>query len=280
MGLIFVNGNEQSTISAIDRGVLYGDSLFETVAISNGKTLLLEQHLSRLEKGVDILGFDVDFSILKNEIAMFISFLQEKKRFVGNAVLRITLTRGEQSRGYRPLSNSLCTRILSVHDWPSSNKSAISVSISDVRYSHQPILAGLKHANRLEQVLAAQSIPEKMNDVVMLDINDCIISASKGNLFIKLDGVWLTPKLNRCGIEGVVRNYLCTWFSQNGFSIKQDNIHIDMIMQQSDKVEAAFLCNSIVGVLPIKQFAGIDIDSESVCQNIIDDLIEHEVITA
>lgn len=286
MSLIVVNGNIQSTVSALDRGVLYGDSLFETIAFVNNKALLLDDHLARLKKGVSILGFNVDFSILEKEICSFISKIDSivlpsktKPSTIRPSIIRITLTRGEQSRGYKPERNSLATRILSLHDWPQEIPKSMCLTLSDVCYSQQPLLAGIKHANRLEQVLASHSIPKHVNDVVMLDHQGSIISCTKGNIFIKYDKVWTTPNLDNCGIEGVVRNRLISWFNmQTDMMFEQKMINIKQIQQYPDSLEAAFVCNSIIGVVPIHSFVGIDLPSNMDHKIISDEMISQGFI--
>jgi 4-amino-4-deoxychorismate lyase len=264
-------------VSALDRGVLYGDSLFETVAFANGDALLLDEHLKRLTLGVEKLAFNIDFNILKQEIKMFISKVRAKIDPDDRAVIRITLTRGEHSRGYKPVIDSLATRIISLHEWPqNATTNAFRVALSDVRYSHQPLLAGIKHGNRLEQVLAAQSIPEDADDVIMIDANDTIISCSKGNIFLKVNNEWITPSLTHCGIEGVVRNRIIEYLLQTKTVINVEKITLNDI--KNNMLQAAFMCNSIVGIVPISHFSGMPISSEKQCRSIKENLIDQGVI--
>jgi len=168
-----INGEDKASLPISDRSVLYGDALFETIAVNNGAPLLLNEHLTRLKQGVEQLGMLLDFSLLTSEIKQF---LEVNAGQIGSPkVLRVTITRGSSGRGYAPAKDSEATRILSLHEWPenleSLRKGGVKLSISDITLSHQPQLAGLKHSNRLEQVLAAQRIPEGFDDVIMFDVN-------------------------------------------------------------------------------------------------------------
>ena len=289
MDTVFVNGQLQSTISATDRGVLYGDSLFETIAIAGNHPLMLDAHLLRLKQGINALKFNVDFDILQKEIAEFLQyfklegFSEQASRADLNSILRVTITRGEQSRGYKPVNDVAATRILSLHDWPSLPRSnytqGISVAVSDVAYGYQKQLAGIKHSNRLEQVLASQSMPDEVDDVLMHDQQFCLISASKGNVFIQMNDQWLTPNLSLCGIKGIVRDEVIKYFIDEGIDYAEKKIPMLQLEQNSESIQAAFICNSIIGIVPIRSMMGMQLNSVNVCEPIRDYLTKSAVIS-
>ena len=263
MNNIFVNGQAQENVSVLDRGLLYGDSLFETIALIDGFALMMDAHLSRLKKGIFKLGFNVDISTLKQELSLFIKQIDLSKN--NKNVLRITLTRSAQSRGYQPIAGTPATRILSIHDWPEYEQrlydSGVRMGLSQIKYAQQPFLAGIKHGNRLEQVLAAQSISHDQDDVLMLDTKEHVISSGKGNLFFLFNDEWFTPNLSLCGIDGIVRATILEFFSNTGVAYRIDNLHLAELSDKKKEIKAAFCCNSIMGIMPIQTLLGEHVDS-------------------
>ena len=288
MNTVFVNGQAQNSISALDRGLLYGDSLFETIPLIDGRALMMDDHLARLKKGVFKLGFNVDISTLKRELGLFIKHINLDQKYNKN-VLRITLTRSEQSRGYQPIAGIPANRMLSIHDWPEYDKtiysSGMNIGLSQIQYAQQPFLAGIKHGNRLEQVLAAQSISNDQDDVLMSDTQEHIISTSKGNIFLQFNDEWFTPDLRLCGIDGVIRSAILSLFSSTKVACSIGNMTIAELFDRKDEIKAAFCCNSILGVAPIKTLldGNIRLKSDENIQQINElrnILINAEIITA
>jgi len=252
---VFVNGQAQNTVSALDRGLLYGDSIFETLAVVAQQPLMLEDHLKRLKEGSDRLYFNADIEALNQELQNVLTHCPLN----GKSILRITLTRGEQSRGYRPGDDLSFTSILSIHKWPeypeSLHTKGMKLNQSDFRYAQQPRLAGIKHSNRLEQVLAAHSIGQGFDDVVILDTGDNVISTSKGNIFFQFGHEWLTPDLSQCG-----------------------TIKLNELLARQAEITAALCCNSIMGIVPIKHIFSKSINSTKSCQILRDKLVKAKVI--
>ena len=278
MNKAYVNGQVQDTVSALDRGLLYGDSLFETVAVVEQNALMLDAHLKRLREGSEVLGFKVDQNSLEQQISSSIEDCKPQDK----AILRITITRGAQSRGYQPSKNSSPTIILSFHDWPELPKhfhtKGMKLGESDIRYAHQPYLAGIKHGNRLEQVLAAQSITDDIDDVLVFDTEDNVISVSKGNIFIQFGQEWLTPELSKCGIKGIVRDRLIQHFESSGISCKIKTIKRTELLSNIQNITAVLCCNSIMGIIPVSQIFSQTIDSVRSHQTLHNALIQDQVI--
>jgi len=258
MTLTFVNGKKADQVSILERGLLYGDSLFETVAVQAKGPLLLEEHLDRLSKGIATLKFNANLNALKAEIIDFISHLNEV-----DCVLRITLSRGVGGRGYSPDPHTQATRILSAHEWPTVKSESLIVGLSEIKYAQQPLLAGIKHGNRLEQVLATQSIPTECDDVIMLDTENNVISASKGNIFLKIGGEWITPLLDQCGINGVIRKEILKLMKDADIPHQEGVLTLTELksLLENSVVEEAFICNSIMGLTLISELLGKKIPS-------------------
>lgn len=244
-----VNGVKSNTLSIADRAVLYGDSVFETVAVSKQKPLLLEDHLARLELGAQALKIHYNKIKLIKEINSLISLSKV------NSVMRITISRGEGGRGYQPNKQMKGTRIISLHDMPSGVKKrqteGIILGLSSIKLSQQPALAGHKHSNRLEQVLASIEISEKTDEVIMLDSENNVICGSKSNIFILLNGTWVTPRLLKAGIAGVMRGKIMTLLKENNIPF---NEHKTLTLKEVKNAEALFVSNSLIGLWPVRQF--------------------------
>ncbi|MEK7261447.1 MAG: aminodeoxychorismate lyase, partial [Pseudomonadota bacterium] len=149
---VLVNGVAVDTVSARDRGFQYGDGLFETIAVSRGTPLLWERHAQRLLAGA------VRLDMPPPETALLRAETDRLCRGVERGVLKIIFTRGISGRGYRPDASASTTRALSLSPWPdyppSWSGEGVVVRLCQTRLASQPRLAGLKHLNRLEQVLA------------------------------------------------------------------------------------------------------------------------------
>jgi len=244
---VLVNGEITPHISALDRGVMYGQCIFETIAISNGRACLLDAHLQRLKRGAETLNINYDQSVLISEINTLISD-------VSNAVLRINLTMGEGGRGYLNPEKQQPTRILSLHDYPIYpdlyTQKGIELGLVDIRLSHQPTLAGIKHGNRLEHIIARSQWQSDWHEALMMDINENIIEATQSNVFIVSDGVIITPCLKKAGVDGVMRQCVIELAKDLKIAVEVKLISVNDVMQ----ADAVFLTNSIIGLWPVKRF--------------------------
>lgn len=233
-----------TTITPQDRGFQYGDGFFTTAAIKSGKVQHLDLHLTRLQSCAKALYFPkIDWQQLQSESKKLAS---EHKL----AVLKVVITRGEGGRGYQVPDNPNLNAIVSILPFPTHyadwQAQGIKVSTSNVKLGHQPLLAGLKTLNRLEQVLIKQDAKQftDSHDVVVLDINNQVIETSAGNLIGFKHGELFTPKLSKAGIKGV---YLS--------SLQQVNTIIEVEESTGfwTDMDALFTCNSLMELVPIIQ---------------------------
>ena len=244
----WVNGKQQTQISIYDRGLMYGQSVFETVATVEQKALLLDDHLQRLKRGCDVLGIRVDLNRLSDEINTALEFTEQK------AVLRISVTMGEGGRGYKNPDASAATRILSLHEYPTIEKQnytdGIQLGVADIRLAEQADLAGIKHSNRLEQIIARSQWQEHWQEALLLDQQGHVIEATQSNVFIVSDNELKTPDLTQAGVAGVMRNFVISKAQDIGVNCQIVPLSIDDI-KTSDEV---FVTNSVIGLWPVKQF--------------------------
>ncbi len=244
---ILVNGQAGGTIDPLDRGLHYGDGLFETIAIIGGGPRFLDWHLERLAAGAHRLGFpEIDRGALSAEIAAAVDAPQ--------AVVKLILTRGPGLRGYRPPRSAAPTRIVAGFPWPELPAQAAVAGVRlgwcRTRISRNPALAGLKHLNRLEQVLArAEWDDEAMDEGLMQDDRGQVISATQANLFARIGGRWITPALAECGVAGVMRRAFLHWSGTQGDPVTERAVPAAEIAGAS----AIFLTNAVIGAWPVRE---------------------------
>lgn len=248
--MTLINGESKEHIEISDRGFQYGDGLFETIEVRNGQPVFLERHLDRLNSGCRRLSIPLPNPELLGFEAKNICI--DSKR----AVLKIIITRGSGGRGYRQPDVIQPTRILSLHpfpDYPDTYKEqGIVARFCDTRLGLNPALAGIKHLNRLEQVLArAEWNDPEIQEGLMLDINDHVIEGTMTNLFYFKNNILYTSSLELAGVAGIMRSIIMDLASNHDLSLIEHTFTKDELLS-ADEI---FICNSIVGIWPIKQIA-------------------------
>ena len=242
-----INGQQINTLSVQDRGLAYGDGIFTTAKVNQGKIELLTEHIARLKIGCERLGLtSPDFVLLTEQVKNI-----AKTQVL--AVLKIMITAGSGGRGYSRLNADHGNVIVYLFNYPKHylnwQKNGIYIGVSQLKLGLNPMLAGLKHLNRLEQVLIRQELDQrKEDDLIVLDINEKIIESSCANLFWLLDGVWYSPKIQTAGIAGLMRNKILT-------TIPEVNL-VSSTLDDLITIDAMFICNSVMGVVPIENYNG------------------------
>lgn len=245
MTRVLVNGHAGAAVDPLDRGLLYGDGLFETLAIVAGRPRFLEWHFERLIGGSRVLGFPApDLDALRADIAR----LATESR----CVVKIVLTRGLGERGYRPPRDTQPTRIVAASAWPTGPPDAATSGIRlgwcRMRLGRNGVLAGLKHLNRLEQVLArAEWDDDVMDESLMRDDRGRVIAATQANLFACIDGAWVTPRLDECGVAGVMRRAFRAWSDEQGAPVVERNLEVADVAAATSLV----LTNALIGAWPV-----------------------------
>lgn len=238
-----VNGLPIDTVSALDRGLAYGDGLFESVRLIGTAAPLWTRHMQRLQESCQRLHMVVpDAEQLWHEVL-------QVSRDLPQSVVRITITRGHGPRGYRPPLAAQPTRIVAAFAAPSADhatyRDGLHMRVCDLRLAEQPQLAGMKHLNRLEQVLArAEWNDPAIAEGLLRDGHDRVISATMANLFAVMDGDLLTPALDRCGIAGVARAEILATSSYIRVG--------ELILSELRHASEVFLSSSVRGILPVQ----------------------------
>jgi len=245
---VLVNGEPRGSVDARDRGLHYGDGLFETIAVANGRLRFLDRHLERLVEGTHRLGFPaIDRDAIRAELAAAAS--------TPAAAVKLILTRGVGERGYRPPRDARPSRVVIVYDGTPAAlpDEGVSVGWCRTRLGCNPALAGLKHTNRLEQVLArAECDDGRMDEGLMRDGDGHVISATQANVFARIGGRWVTPRLDGCGVAGIMRRAFRDWLGGQGRAAEERVIPAAEIAAAS----ALVLTNALIGARPVRELDG------------------------
>ncbi len=243
MDRMLVNGVPAEQISVLDRGFAYGDGLFESVRFIGEEAPLWSRHMQRLAEGCRRLRIPLpDVSQLWAEAI-------EVSRHLAHSVVRITVTRGVGERGYASLPRPRPTRVLAAFAPPvvvsESLDQGLALRMCELRLAEQPRLAGIKHLNRLEQVLArAEWSDPAIAEGILRDGQGRVISATMANLFARIDGQLLTPAVDRCGVAGVARAEVLATCPQ----ARVGEITLEALLCASE----VFLSSSVRGILPVR----------------------------
>jgi len=273
--MFLLNGQSADSIDLLDRGLHYGDGLFETIAVINEQPLCWDKHLQRLLSGCARLKFDFnDAELLESEV---ISICKN----IDRAVLKITLTAGIGGRGYKRSSTELKpTRLLATHPWPeypdNYSTQGIQAYLCSSRLGHNPGLAGIKHLNRLEQVLARTEWDDANTmEGLMLDIDDNVIEGTMSNLFLVYpDKKLITADVSLCGIQGIVRQYILDHCAELAYTSDVKRLSLDDVYSASEM----FFCNSVAGIMPVRQLAKHKFSAQLAANEIKQFLISRGVI--
>ena len=248
--MYLLNGETKQCIEFSDRGFQYGDGLFETIEVLNGIPVFLNQHLQRLSKGCKKLLIPIpDIEIFRKEAFQLAQSSASKQ-----AILKLIVTRGSGGRGYRQPEIIHHTRLFSLHpfpDYPESYKQqGINIRFCNTRLGINPALSGIKHMNRLEQVVArSEWNSSEIQEGLMLDINGNIIEGTMSNIFLVKENVLYTPTIEQCGVEGIVRNIVISEAQKNQVYVVEKTLSKEDI-KSADEL---FVTNSIIGIWPVKQ---------------------------
>ena len=230
----------------VNRGFLFGDGFFTTGIIQSGEILDLELHLARITSSAKILRFpELNLDNLKARLKLHAT----KEHSAG---FRLTVSRTQPQRGYAisEAQKTLC--FLQFFNRPVSSERYAEIFFAQTPISINPLTAGIKHLNRLDNVLAASEIRHANQEAVMCNHQE-VICGSRSNIFVMQKGKWATPCIDKAGIKGIIRRKVMTYFAKHGIDCQEKTITQKELIDS----EAAFLTNSLINIWPVN----------AICQN-------------
>ena len=247
--MISINGQIADQLTVSDRAFQYGDGCFTTMAYVNGQLSLWSQHLARLQADCQRLAIAfTQWTALEQALHTVLVQVTE-----ANAVIKVVITRGQGGRGYSPLGVSAPSFVISSHPFPSHyadwQQLGINLAHCPLTLAKQPLLAGLKHLNRLEQVLIKQAMAVyDEEDALVCDTDGVIVESSAANVFWLQDGQWYTPSLSDCGVAGVMRQQVIKLLA----SRHEQVLEVRQMLNASFNADEMFICNALMGVVPVR----------------------------
>jgi len=266
--IVSINGRIDASPTAHDRGLNYGDGLFETLLMQDFVLPLQDLHLSRLSQGASSLHITFN----QQELLQYISHLQllAKERGVEEAVLKIVVTRGMAGRGYQPKVSAPATIMLALHPSPlipeSYYSQGVKVFLCDYRLPKNKKLAGIKHLNKLDYVLASlEWVDLDYHEGLLFDADNHLVEALSRNVFIVSDGKLLTPSLEYSGVSGILRKLVQEKYSEIlGLEVSEKELTLERLLT----AEEVFLCNSITGFWPVQSIMDSEIQQAGIAQQL------------
>lgn len=265
--ITFVDRQSTAVIPVLNRGLCYGDGLFETLRFVEDELVLWPLHVARIKRGLTTLGFGdhVDFDGVRQFIECQV---RSRLGAAADAMVRLTLLRTE-GVGYRPGDPARVTEIVSFQPYQmpplTHYQQGISLRCLEWPLSRDPRLGGLKHLNRLSQVMASRELRSDEFEGVVLDCEGYVIEATRSNLLVFRNGEWSTPDLRDAGIRGVMRDYLLQGTLAGDEPFPPLAIS-PLKVQQLGEVSAMALINSVFGVIPVASLNGRNLDVLSVIE--------------
>jgi 4-amino-4-deoxychorismate lyase len=265
----WVDGVCAEALPLPDRAVDFGDGLFETLLLQRGDPLFIDLHIARLQRALQALAFPDCLDTVQRQLALAASEVRD----LGWCwtALRLTVSRGSGPRGYAPPVLTRPRIIITASELPHDCRQIgppATLSLATMRWPTQPALAGLKHLNRLEQVLAAaERRAAGTDEAAMLDQSGRLVSVVAGNLFLLHEDRLQTPLLTDCGIAGTRRRLVMEqWAGALGLPVQESALGL----QDLEAADEVFYCNALQGLRPVASFGRRHWSSHTVCQALFD----------
>jgi 4-amino-4-deoxychorismate lyase len=250
-----VDGQPAMGLSVLDRGLHYGDGLFETIACRNAQACFLELHLQRLAEGCARL------SIRYEDFPRLTAKLRELAACQPRSIIKLILTRGSATaRGYGAQGDERAHTVLLQYRWPpedpASWEQGVRVRTAAGRFGENPLLAGLKHLNRLEQVLIrAEWTDPLIHEALVFSSSGWLVSGTMSNVFLVTDGRLMTPAITHAGIRGVMRRVVISAAQRGGVEVLEAALDAAALRAAQE----IFLTNARIGIWPVRALDGRDL---------------------
>lgn len=245
--MYWINGQQQRYIDASDRAIQFGDGCFTTIAIKNTKPLLLSAHIQRLQQGCSALYLpEPDWISLKNHLIDIAALTQD------NSVIKVIISRGSGGRGYSPKGLTKATVITSLASYPDhyekQQNNGICLEISPILLGQNAQLAGIKHLNRLEQVLIKYHLETtNADDVLVCNHDGYLVEANAANIFWRKGNDIFTPDLSLSGVNGIMRQVVIQFALKMQWGMNIVNVTTETLYD-ADEI---WLTNTLMPVIPV-----------------------------
>jgi 4-amino-4-deoxychorismate lyase len=250
--LVQVDGQPGTQLSVLDRGLHFGDGLFETIACRNARPRFLELHLQRLAEGCARLGIRYeDFPALAAQV-------REMAAAQPRGIIKLILTRGSATaRGYGAHGDERAHTVLLQYPWPPEDpqlwQHGVAVRTAQGRMGENPLLAGLKHLNRLEQVLIrGEWTDPSIYEALVFGSSGWLVSGTMSNVFLVTEGRIMTPALTRAGVRGVMRHVVMREAQRAGLDVVEATLDATALAAAAE----IFLTNARIGIWPVRALDG------------------------
>jgi aminodeoxychorismate lyase len=240
--VVLIDGKEETKISIYNRNIQYGDGLFETCIAKNNQILFWQNHLGRLNAGCEKLNINkIAESVWLEDIKKALSLSTEN-----NYIIKLILSRGNSLRGYSYNENIKPVRVVIAYQMIEyKTQENYSLEFASSGFHSNPNLAGIKHCNRLEQIMARTNM--FADEAIMLDENQSIISVTQGNIYFIFGNKLVTPKLEKCGVIGSRRSIILELSRLINLEVDEDTISIEQVEMANE----VFVSNSLIGIQPV-----------------------------
>ena len=246
---VLVNGVPATGVSTLDRGLHFGEGVFETIACLGGRPRFLPLHLERLEFGCERLGIKPpNLDEITAEVLGLVSGVER-------AIVKVLVTGGEAvARGYARSGGETATRITIRYPWPHEDPAQLHDGVMartlSLRLGENPRLAGLKHCNRLEQILARAELAADagLAEGILFSSSGNLVGGTMSNVFLVRESCLLTPRIDQCGVAGVMRRVVLREARRVGIPARECELRAENL-QAADEV---FLTNARIGIWPLR----------------------------
>ncbi len=238
----------------VDHIQMFGHGVFETMRVFKWDIPLLCYHLRRIHEHSKKIHIQTNSRSLRERIDNFVSRIRQA--FSGSGILRLIVMSTGSLGGYRIDKTCEPTYIISYRSLPvepvAMPLNGIKMRVCDYRLPLNPVLSGMKHLNRLDQILARAEWDDQFDDGIMLDQNELVVETTFGNIFFLSSSGWGTPLINQCGVEGVMRSLLI----KKIMPALSESVDIRKVeLYEIKKCSEWFVCNAVRGIMPVSSLS-------------------------
>lgn len=258
-----VNGNFDQAISPVDRGFAYGDGIFRTMVMRNSLPDSWPQHYQKLVADCAAIN------IVCPSAELLMSDFQQLFDIDEIAVAKIVITRGEGTRGYAPPAVTTPMRVVIKSPMPqyplNHLMNGVNLHVCNIQIAHQPKLAGIKHLNRLENVMARMEWhDDSIFDGLLLDQQGNVIECTMSNIFARFDNTLITPDLRLCGVAGITRQRIIGLAAMLKLNVEVKNLSYDELLEANEVI----ICNSLYGAFQVSKIGGTTLPQQGLAKMI------------